>query len=104
MQQAESWPRSPGIHTPLNCERRAWLRSPTESTSPRTSRPVTRSAGELPPTFSASSSATGADALPAGACLQSNGDRVERYRSEQHEPGDDVDPAVRDAQRVEPVL
>ncbi len=42
--------------------------------------------------------------LAAGARLQPDRDRVERHRSEQHEPGDDVDPAVRDAQRVEAVL
>ena len=42
--------------------------------------------------------------LAPGARLQPNGNRVERHRSEQHEAGDDVDPAVRDAQRVEAVL
>ena len=42
--------------------------------------------------------------LAAGARLQPDRDRVERHRSEQHGAGDDVDPAVRDAQRVEAVL
>ena len=42
--------------------------------------------------------------LAAGAGLQPDGERVECHGAEEHQARDDVDPAVRDLQRVEAVL